>query len=93
MKICIHRGTKHIGESCVELESDCKRLLIDIGLPLDAELCQAAVAFPKMVNDGKSAKILQQHIKVAEAFGVEIVEIDTALNNNLSVGSHIISGV
>lgn len=38
MKICIHCGTKQIGGSCVELESGGKRLLIDIGLPLDAEL-------------------------------------------------------
>jgi len=38
MKVCIHRGAKQIGGSCVEIESDGKRLLLDIGLPLDAEL-------------------------------------------------------
>ncbi len=37
MKICIHRGAKEIGGSCVELESQGKRILIDLGLPLDAE--------------------------------------------------------
>ena len=57
MEICIHGGTKQIGGSCVVLESGGKRLLIDSGLPLDAEFCQAAVAFPKMMNDIKSAKI------------------------------------
>src|SRR4030042_5052138 len=37
MQICIHRGSKQIGGSCVEVESHRKRLIIDLGLPLDAE--------------------------------------------------------
>ena len=37
MHICIHRGAHEIGGSCVELESQGKRLLVDLGLPLDAE--------------------------------------------------------
>ena len=37
MKICIHRGAQEIGGSCVELESQGKRILLDLGLPLDAE--------------------------------------------------------
>ena len=37
MRACIHRGSKQIGGSCVEVESSGQRLLIDIGLPLDAE--------------------------------------------------------
>ena len=37
MKICIHRGAKQIGGTCVELECQGKRLVLDIGLPLDAE--------------------------------------------------------
>lgn len=37
MRICIHRGSKQIGGSCVEVESQGQRLLIDFGLPLDAE--------------------------------------------------------
>lgn len=37
MKVCIHRGSKQIGGSCVEVESLSQRLLIDLGLPLDAE--------------------------------------------------------
>ncbi len=36
MDICIHRGSKEIGGSCVELTSHGKRLIIDLGLPLDA---------------------------------------------------------
>jgi len=37
MQICIHRGAKEIGGSCVEVISAGKRLIIDLGLPLDAE--------------------------------------------------------
>ena len=37
MKVCIHRGSKEIGGSCVEVISHGKRLVIDLGLPLDAE--------------------------------------------------------
>jgi ribonuclease J len=35
MRICIHRGTKEIGGTCVEIESQDKRLVLDVGLPLD----------------------------------------------------------
>lgn len=34
MKIIIHRGTKEIGGSCVEIGSNTTRIVIDIGLPL-----------------------------------------------------------
>jgi ribonuclease J len=37
MRVCIHRGSKQIGGSCVEVESGGQRLLVDLGLPLDAE--------------------------------------------------------
>ena len=37
MRLRIHRGTREIGGTCVELESGGKlRLLLDLGLPLDA---------------------------------------------------------
>ncbi len=36
MKVCIHRGTKEIGGTCVEIESQGQRLVLDVGLPLDA---------------------------------------------------------
>jgi len=34
MKLTIHRGSKEIGGTCVELQSDRSRILIDLGLPL-----------------------------------------------------------
>jgi ribonuclease J len=37
MRVCIHRGSKQIGGSCVELEACGQRLVLDLGLPLDAE--------------------------------------------------------
>lgn len=36
MRICIHRGTKQIGGTCIELEAQGKRIALDVGLPLDA---------------------------------------------------------
>ena len=38
MQVCIHRGSKEIGGSCVEVVSECgKRIVLDLGLPLDTE--------------------------------------------------------
>jgi ribonuclease J len=36
MKVCIHRGAKQIGGTCIEIESQGKRLVLDVGQPLDA---------------------------------------------------------
>jgi hypothetical protein len=47
------------------------------GQKMNAELCEAAVAFPAMTAGGKQAMLFQQHQKVADAFGVEIVQIET----------------
>lgn len=37
MRACIRRGSRQIGGSCVEVEQDGQRLVIDLGLPLDAQ--------------------------------------------------------
>jgi len=34
MQLIIHRGTKEIGGSCVEIQSGDSRILIDFGVPL-----------------------------------------------------------
>src|SRR6266436_2552995 len=40
----IHRGTKQIGGTCVEIEASGSRIIVDLGLPLDAvELDSALV--------------------------------------------------
>ena len=36
MRIRIHRGTKEIGGTCIEVETGGARLVLDLGLPLDA---------------------------------------------------------
>lgn len=42
MRVRIHRGTREIGGTCVELEHDGARLLLDLGLPLDANPADAS---------------------------------------------------
>ncbi|WP_262269572.1 MBL fold metallo-hydrolase [Microvirga yunnanensis] len=37
MRVRIHRGTQQIGGTCVELECDGARILLDLGMPLDGE--------------------------------------------------------
>lgn len=34
--VCIHRGARQIGGTCIELECDGQSILLDLGLPLDA---------------------------------------------------------
>ena len=36
MNVSIHRGTKEIGGTCIEVEAQTKRIALDVGLPLDA---------------------------------------------------------
>jgi len=36
VRVRIHRGTREIGGTCIELESAGSRILLDLGLPLDA---------------------------------------------------------
>ncbi len=37
MRVCIHRGAHEVGGSCVEVEHNGARLVLDAGLPLEAE--------------------------------------------------------
>ncbi len=46
LRVCIHRGAHQIGGTCVELECEGKRLVLDVGVPLDA----ADLATAKMPN-------------------------------------------
>jgi ribonuclease J len=34
--VCVHRGTQQIGGTCIELACQGRRILLDLGLPLDA---------------------------------------------------------
>jgi ribonuclease J len=37
MRVRIHRGASQVGGTCIELESQGQRILLDLGMPLDAE--------------------------------------------------------
>jgi ribonuclease J len=37
LRVRIHRGAEQVGGACVELESAGKRILLDLGMPLDAK--------------------------------------------------------
>lgn len=41
MRVCIHRGAREIGGSCVEVEASGQRIVLDVGLPLEAEADEA----------------------------------------------------
>ena len=46
MRFCIHRGTHEIGGTCVEIESQGKRIVLDIGLPLDVDDAESMPLHP-----------------------------------------------
>jgi Predicted exonuclease of the beta-lactamase fold involved in RNA processing len=58
MQVCIHRGAKEIGGSCVEVACGGKRLLIDLGLPLDAEINDKKYLPDISGLDGSDASLL-----------------------------------
>ncbi len=61
MLLTIHRGTKEIGGSCVEIQSGTSRILIDFGMPLvdkKQERFDSDSLTGKSVEELKKAKIL-----------------------------------
>jgi mRNA degradation ribonuclease J1/J2 len=48
--VCIHRGSHEIGGSCVEVEYQSQRLVLDAGRPLDADLDTALPLLPVAVS-------------------------------------------
>lgn len=59
MNLTIHRGTRQIGGSCVELECDGTRIILDAGLPLDvkaAETAREGLAVQGLFADGVDEK-------------------------------------
>jgi ribonuclease J len=45
-RVCIHRGTQQIGGTCIELACEGSRILLDLGLPLDAGDADPATLLP-----------------------------------------------
>lgn len=58
MRACIRRGSKQIGGSCIEVEHGGKRLLIDLGLPLDARENVAGLIPEGLTLDGSDPNLL-----------------------------------
>jgi ribonuclease J len=63
LQICIHRGTNQIGGSCVELLYAGKRIVVDLGLPLDAKLEAADLPDIPSIHsdDGSLVGLLLSH--------------------------------
>jgi ribonuclease J len=58
MRACIRRGSRQIGGSCVEVEQGGKRLVIDLGLPLDAQANVPEQLPSGLVLDGSDPSLL-----------------------------------
>lgn len=58
MHVCIHRGSHQIGGSCVEVVQDGQRILIDLGLPLDADNNESRYLPAVSGLDGKDPTLL-----------------------------------
>ncbi|WP_275445908.1 MBL fold metallo-hydrolase [Caballeronia zhejiangensis] len=58
MRACIHRGSKEIGGSCIEVEQSGQRILLDLGLPLDAEFNTPRFLPPVRGLDGSDPSLL-----------------------------------
>src|SRR3990167_2246925 len=56
MKLIIHRGTKEIGGTCVELIARNSRIVVDLGIPLVSG--KEGQPFDSKVLEGKTAKQL-----------------------------------
>lgn len=61
MRVCIHRGTRQIGGSCVEIEHDGNHIVLDFGLPLDGQLTEAALV-PRITKGLSAVVISHPHI-------------------------------
>ncbi|KAI5913050.1 MBL fold metallo-hydrolase [Azoarcus sp. PA01] len=61
MRVCVHRGTRQIGGSCVEIEHEGSRIALDFGLPLDGQPTDAALV-PRITNELSAVVISHPHI-------------------------------
>jgi len=61
MQVCIHRGTKQIGGSCVEVEHAGCRIVLDFGLPLDGNAEDLALV-PRIAPGLSAVLISHPHL-------------------------------
>ena len=79
MYLIIHRGTKEIGGTCVELKSGTSRIIVDIGMPLvndKKEPFDSRLLEGKSLDELKKLKLLP---KIAGLYKDEAKTIDAIL--------------
>lgn len=57
MRVCVHRGAREIGGSCVEVAHDGQSLFLDAGLPLDVRSRREEPRPPVKLLDGSTAVV------------------------------------
>ncbi|KAB2924243.1 MAG: MBL fold metallo-hydrolase [Dechloromonas sp.] len=62
MKVRIHRGTKQIGGTCVEIEQAGHRIAVDFGLPLDGDAQDCSLVPRFNLNDLDAVVVSHPHI-------------------------------
>jgi len=62
MKVRIHRGTKQIGGTCVELLHEGRRIVLDFGLPLDGDSADTSLVPQLTADDLEAILISHPHI-------------------------------
>ena len=96
MKACIHRGAHEIGGTCIEVEATGQRIVLDVGLPLNAEA--SATLLPRVrgfrTPDASLLAVVishphQDHYGLAQYLRPEIpILIGEAAARILEVASH-----
>ena len=62
MKVRIHRGTKQIGGTCIELAAGGDRIALDFGLPLDGDAADSSLVPVIGGDDLRAIVISHPHI-------------------------------
>jgi ribonuclease J len=62
LKVRIHRGTKQIGGTCIELAAEGERIVLDFGLPLDGDSSDSALVPDICGKDLRAVVISHPHI-------------------------------
>jgi ribonuclease J len=98
MKLTIHRGTKEIGGTCVEVKTDKTRIVIDFGMPLvDASKkpFDSKTLIGKSTDDLKRLKILPdvKGLYNAEEKSIDAILISHSHMDHYGLLSYVHSGI
>lgn len=62
MKVRIHRGTKQIGGTCIEVEHDGRHIALDFGLPLDGDAADSTLVPKLAIQHLEAVVVSHPHI-------------------------------